>query len=261
MNVSVSPYATSNYSFGSVFALEGEDNQSSRADLLPRIAVKTASALIPMAVISKNNFFRTCLARCLAQMATEFEISSYDSPADWLEHGGSVSSGVVLLCGDGQKATESLVQNDLDLILRLASDARVIVVSDFDHPALLLGALQKGARGFVPTTLDLDVVLGAIKLVNVGGTFIPASGLMSMHSQSTSNAEARGAATTRGPFTGRQLEVLEYLRVGDPNKIIAYKMNMSEATVKIHVSNMMRKIKAHNRTELVCKSNELLDLH
>ena len=63
----------------------------------------------------------------------------------------------------------------------------------------------------------------------------------------------------RGPdiLTERQLTVLEILRKGDPNKIIAHKLNMSEATVKIHVRNMMKKIHAKNRTELVCMTSEL----
>ncbi|GLS20423.1 hypothetical protein GCM10007874_34400 [Labrys miyagiensis] len=192
-------------------------------------------------------------------MGQEFGIRSYNNLDEWLENTGSDSANIVLLCATGQKATETVVQQDLKTALEAANRVRVIVVSDSDRPDLMMGALEKGARGFVPMSLDLEVFFGAIKLVNVGGTFIPVTSLMSLRSTSPSNAGAKPDAPVPGVFTGRQLEVLKHLRIGDPNKIIAYKMSMSEATVKIHVRNMMRKIKANNRTELVCKSNALLN--
>jgi DNA-binding NarL/FixJ family response regulator len=218
-----------------------------------------AASMTTIALISPNNFFRTCLSRCLKEMGSEFEIRSYNNLDEWLKNAGPDAAKIVLLCATGQKATETVVHQDLETALAAANGVRVVVVSDIDHPDLMVGALQKGARGFVPMSLDLEVFFGAIKLVNVGGTFIPVSGLMSMRSTPASSAESKAAAAAVSFFTARQQEVLEHLRIGDPNKIIAYKMSMSEATVKIHVRNMMRKIKANNRTELVCKSNALLN--
>jgi DNA-binding NarL/FixJ family response regulator len=51
-------------------------------------------------------------------------------------------------------------------------------------------------------------------------------------------------------FTVRQNAVLQALRQGKANKIIAYELNMRESTVKVHVRNIMRKLKARNRTEV-----------
>ena len=50
---------------------------------------------------------------------------------------------------------------------------------------------------------------------------------------------------------------MEALKCGKPNKIIAYELNMQESTVKVHVRNVMRKLKARNRTEVVYKLNEM----
>lgn len=242
-----------------VVALSAENDYLSQGvqDRVPSSNVAASTTTI--AVISPNNFFRTCLSRCLKEMGSEFAIRSYNNLDEWLENTGSDSAKIVLLCATGQKATETAVQQDLETALQAAKGVRLIVVSDIDRPDLMIGALEKGARGFVPMSLDLEVFFGAIKLVNVGGTFIPVTSLMSMRSTSTSIAAAKADATVASVFTERQLEVLKHLRIGDPNKIIAYKMSMSEATVKIHVRNMMRKIKANNRTELVCKSGALLN--
>jgi DNA-binding NarL/FixJ family response regulator len=51
-------------------------------------------------------------------------------------------------------------------------------------------------------------------------------------------------------FTPRQTAVVESLRRGKANKVIAFELNMCESTVKVHVRNVMRKLKARNRTEV-----------
>ena len=53
-----------------------------------------------------------------------------------------------------------------------------------------------------------------------------------------------------GFFTERQAAVVEKLSQGKPNKIIAYELDMQESTVKVHIRNIMRKLKATNRTEV-----------
>ena len=57
-------------------------------------------------------------------------------------------------------------------------------------------------------------------------------------------------------FSPRQLSVARALRKGTPNKIIAYELNMCESTVKVHVRNIMKKLKAKNRTEIAYLTNQ-----
>jgi len=63
--------------------------------------------------------------------------------------------------------------------------------------------------------------------------------------------------SAKGRFTERQLDVIERLRKGESNKIIAYKLSMGECTVKVHVRNIMRKLKARNRTEIAFLTNDM----
>jgi DNA-binding NarL/FixJ family response regulator len=58
-------------------------------------------------------------------------------------------------------------------------------------------------------------------------------------------------------FTARQSAVVEAVRHGKANKVIAYELNMRESTVKVHIRNIMRKLKARNRTEVAFLTNNL----
>jgi len=58
-------------------------------------------------------------------------------------------------------------------------------------------------------------------------------------------------------FTSRQTAVIAALRQGKQNKIIAHELNMRESTVKVHVRNIMQKLKATNRTEVAYLTNQL----
>ena len=58
-------------------------------------------------------------------------------------------------------------------------------------------------------------------------------------------------------FTARQAEVVEALRRGKANKIIAYELHLRESTVKVHIRNIMKKLKATNRTEVAFKINDM----
>jgi len=250
MNMSVQAYTPSPTFMGG-FPLPATDA------IPPVPAPRTETERTSIAVISENRIFRTCLARCLQTMTKDFEVSSYDTLQEWLDGGEEHATGIVLLCATGQKATEAAIRQGLNEVQQNAADARIIIVSDVEQPSHMMEALTAGAKGFVTMNTDLDVALGAIRLVDVGGTFIPASGLISARA---AQATAPAAGPKTAGFSERQLEVLELARQGDPNKIIAYKLTMSEATVKVHIRNMMRKLNARNRTELIFKSNELLGL-
>jgi DNA-binding NarL/FixJ family response regulator len=71
--------------------------------------------------------------------------------------------------------------------------------------------------------------------------------------------EATVAPKTNGLFTARQAAVVEALRRGKANKIIAYELKMRESTVKVHVRNIMKKLHATNRTEVAFMANRLLN--
>jgi DNA-binding NarL/FixJ family response regulator len=213
----------------------------------------------PIAIIHENALSRHCLTRCLAAPETNFTSIGYSNVEEWQQDGFEIPGPIVLLCATGRKSTETAVRQNLDLVVQSSPEARVIVVSDCEEPAEIVTALEGGAKGYISMCSELDVALAAIRLVEAGGTFVPASGLLSSRSRNSSAVAEMDMGSKRAAshFTPKQLEVIDRLRQGEPNKIIAYKLNMGECTVKVHVRNIMRKIKARNRTEIAFLTNQL----
>ena len=118
-------------------------------------------------------------------------------------------------------------------------------------------AIQLGARGYLPAGLPFSQAVAAIRLVGDGGTYIPVCVL-------AASSEVRRTSPTRPvdgsgkpiEFSPRQLQVLERLKQGKQNKIIAYELGMCESTVKVHIRHIMKKLNARNRTQVVLLTNQ-----
>jgi DNA-binding NarL/FixJ family response regulator len=132
----------------------------------------------------------------------------------------------------------------------------IIVLSDTDDLSQVVKMLEYGARGFIPSSVGIAVCVEAIGLAVAGGIFVPASSVLSVR-HLVNESPATSPRALSGMFTLRQEEVVEALRKGKANKIIAYELNLRESTVKVHIRNIMKKLKATNRTEVAYKLNNL----
>ncbi len=122
------------------------------------------------------------------------------------------------------------------------------------EPRNLRAALAAGARGFIPSTsTNIQLATAAIRLVRQGGSFAPFD---LMTSDKRARKESEDSEESK-QLTPRENEVLSRLQRGQPNKIIAYELTLTESTVKVHIRNIMRKMGATNRTEAVYKSQQL----
>ena len=133
-------------------------------------------------------------------------------------------------------------------------DAPVVVLSGEADPRVVRAAIEHGAMGFIPKSATPEVLIEALRLVLAHGVYLPLEALDAMQSvQAPSPAAPRpeADALTRPGLTPRQLEVLRYVIQGKPNKVIARELDLSEATVKAHLSSVLRAFGAHNRTEAV----------
>jgi DNA-binding NarL/FixJ family response regulator len=111
--------------------------------------------------------------------------------------------------------------------------------------------LAAGARGFIPSTsTNIQLATAAIRLVRQGGSFAP---LDLMTTDKRGRKASEDAAESKR-LTPRESKVLSRLQRGQPNKIIAYELTLTDSTVKVHSRNIMRKMGATNRTEAVYKS-------
>ena len=164
------------------------------------------------------------------------------------------SLSAVLFSLGGRRTHDAAAADEIRGLVAEFAPIPVILLADTDELSQILQALEYGVRGFIPTSVGIDVCIEAIGLAMAGGVFVPASSVLAMRQLVDSGADARPLA---GMFTQRQAEVVEALRRGKANKIIAYELNLRESTVKVHIRNIMRKLKAGNRTEVAYKLNDL----
>jgi DNA-binding NarL/FixJ family response regulator len=206
-----------------------------------------------IAVIDKRALACECLARCLK--AAGHAVVSFPSVDGWLEVCDDTSASLILFCIIG-RPNDPETQRDITRLCQRSNQLPTILVSDVEDPDQVIDAINRGARGYIPTSAPLDVVIEVIRLVRAGGVFVPASSLIAAGGSNSCIAVSRQTGT--GQFTERQAAVMEGLRRGKANKIIAYELNMRESTVKVHVRNIMKKLKARNRTEVAFMTNEFM---
>jgi len=108
-------------------------------------------------------------------------------------------------------------------------------------------ALKLGALGYIPKNTPAPVLIGAIQLMLAGGVYIPPDLLSCIP---TDLSKKVNIASEKARLTERQLEVLSLLREGLSNKGIARKLSISEATVKAHVTIILRSYGVSSRTQL-----------
>ena len=197
-------------------------------------------------VIEKRALVRECLTRCLKQLSGH-NVISFPSVDSWLEVSDSIPVSLIVLC-TANKPKDPDTHREISLLAQSSSRLPTILLSDVEDPDQIVDALDKGARGYIPTSVSLDVAIEAMRLVRAGGVFVPASSLIAARKSANSSAAAKQVG--HGLFTARQAAVVEALRRGKANKIIAYELNMRESTVKVHVRNIMKKLRAKNRTEV-----------
>jgi DNA-binding NarL/FixJ family response regulator len=123
----------------------------------------------------------------------------------------------------------------------------IIVVSANDDAAVIRRCMDFGASGFIPKTLGIDDMRGAIARVFEGGIWTPPDiDLGTGSDRATANLLARLAS-----LTPQQVRVLMMLSEGLRNKQIAYELGVSEATIKAHVSAILQKLGVDSRTQAV----------
>jgi DNA-binding NarL/FixJ family response regulator len=143
----------------------------------------------------------------------------------------------------------ALIEN----IRTFVPEAALVVISDREEPEEVCAAFQEGAAGFMPTSIDPSVAFQALSFIKGGGSFFPPSALL--HTRVVAPSIKYGTQVVNGlgcvaQLTTKQKEVFNLLRQGQTNKIIARRLGMSDATVKVHVRCIMRKFGVANRTQL-----------
>jgi DNA-binding NarL/FixJ family response regulator len=211
-------------------------------------------------IIERQVLARTCIVSILKREVTGFEIveMATTSGLNWLSRRDVRL--IALNIGD-KEITDPSIENDLALVAAFCPNAYVAFLSNRDDEATASGAMQRGVRGFFPTSIPVDVAMAGLRLVLAGGVYRPLPIIRQNEASNLKTIAPIVSKKTMVNLTPREQQVLAELKLGLPNKLIAVKLNRSENTVKMHIQHIMRKCFAHNRTEAVLRWSERLSGH
>ena len=129
----------------------------------------------------------------------------------------------------------------------------IVMVSAREEPAVMRRALDHGAMGFIPKSADAAMLGEAITRVLDGDRWAPAAA----NAAPAASADEHDAAQRLQGLTPQQFRVLQMLGEGLLNKQIGYELGVSEATIKAHMTAILRKLGASNRTQAVLIAGRL----
>ena len=129
----------------------------------------------------------------------------------------------------------------------------VVVVSASEEPVVIRRAIEFGASGFIPKSLETDGIGNAIRTVLSGDIWAPPD----VDLDTAEDRELVDLVRRIGRLTPQQMRVLMMLSEGLLNKQIAYELNVSEATVKAHVSAILQKLGVDSRTQAVIAASKI----
>jgi DNA-binding NarL/FixJ family response regulator len=128
----------------------------------------------------------------------------------------------------------------------------IVVISGSEEPPIIRRSLDLGASGFIPKSTPPDVMRRAFEKILAGEIYAPVLG-----EPTAADREADGLARRLATLTPQQVRVLMMLREGLLNKQIAYQLDVSEATIKAHVSAILTKLDVDSRTQAVIAASKI----
>jgi DNA-binding NarL/FixJ family response regulator len=201
-------------------------------------------------IVDDHPLFRGALSQALQasfENAQVQEAGSLDELTDRLSAGGEIDLVLLDLTMPGVHGVSGL------LYLRAQHpEVPVAIVSASDDAGTIRHCLDCGASGFIPKSQPVERIREAIRSIMDGEIWLPADIDLSQPV-----GEARQLVSRLSTLTPQQVRVLMMLGEGLLNKQIAFKLNVSEATVKAHVSAILQKLGVDSRTQAVIAINKI----
>lgn len=202
-------------------------------------------------IVDDHPLFRGALNQALSMALPDAvieEASSLDALTERLSQGVDVDIVLLDLSMPGVQGLSGL------LFLRAQyPEVPVVVVSATEDRATIRRCLEFGASGFIPKSEPVDRIRAAVQQVLAGTVWSPAD----VDLRQSGPSESTELLSRISTLTPQQLRVLMMLSEGLPNKLIAYKLAVSEATIKAHVSQILTKLGVDSRTQAVIAINKL----
>jgi len=220
---------------------------------------------VTILLVDGRAWTREALARALEKAGRDLRVLPFGSVAEMSQANLPSGPAIILLNLTGIRLLHPSVSAAIATAAAALNGAPVVALSDREDGEEIMSAIDRGLSGYIPMSLELRSVVEALRFVAAGGTFVPAEPLLAGLALNEPQNPLRPPSVGTAPegasldeLTPRELAVLDLLRQAKSNKHIARELDLSEATVKVHVRHLMRKLGAVNRTQAALLAEHLL---
>jgi DNA-binding NarL/FixJ family response regulator len=208
-------------------------------------AAAESAALVRVVIVDDQTLFRSGLARLLSAQPGLRVVGEAANGAEAIQLVQRLNPDVVLMDirmpeVNGIEATRQ--------ILRSRPEVRVLILTTFHTDAYVLDALRSGASGYVLKDSAVEAIASSIQAVMSSERVISGPIAQRMVGMLTGDVPTR---EFYDGLTGREVEVLKMIASGMPNKRIAYRLGISEKTVRNHISHIYEKLEIYDRSQAV----------
>jgi two-component system nitrate/nitrite response regulator NarL len=209
---------------------------------------RVESATVPTVLLCQNNLLRAGFTHFL--LGTRFVIS------DGKSNTSCQFPCLILIC------VSLTTENSLKCVDDLKAehpDARIVIIAEQLATEAIINLWRIGLSGFFQPNMAREAMVNALELVASGEAFIASAFLTQLvdrsirpnrqGSRSADSLLTDSVAKQSKDLSARETQILRYLMKGATNKIIAQELGLSEATVKVHVKAVLKKMNATNRTQ------------
>ena len=199
-----------------------------------------------IAIVDRSRLRRECLKLAITHHSPQWQIAEFATAEELLRLGGDAFDLVVI----GAATAEHVDLRQIEAVRDALPDMPVVVIAENGNPQRARQILSTGARGFLPASLSLKVLMGAFDLVLAGGVYVPSSLIETASARSAAmDSSDESKAEPSSELTRRPRDVLALISQGKSNKLIADALSMSESTVKAHVKQIIKRLHVSNRTQ------------
>ena len=210
---------------------------------------------IRTALISDSLLFRSGLQYILQD--TKFSITEAASVTELRRpHCCALNRALVIIEAN---QNNSRVLKVVRVVRDRSPESRIVTLADQFDFGFLQAAHEAGVSGFCLAASSPEILIKSLELVMLGETVLPSALFRSLMASALSDQDQplqdKSFAETEPPvpaackLSAREREILRFLTKGEPNKVIARKLEITEATIKAHVKAILRKMGAANRTQ------------
>jgi two-component system, NarL family, nitrate/nitrite response regulator NarL len=199
---------------------------------------------VKLLIVDDHPLFRDGLAALLRQAGADFNVTQATSAEEALnltdeQIFDAVFMDLMMPGMCGEPAIREFARRHPDL--------PVIVLSSSENPGDVRRVINAGASGYIPKSATAQTVVSALHLVLSGNIYVPP--LLVSAAARAADQEAHDGPRSLAQLTGRQVDVLRYLRDGLSNKEISASLGIAEKTVKVHIAAIFKTLNVVNRTQ------------